>query len=125
MQARRGLSAGGRRRGHVGDDVHRVQLRGQVVARRDHPLAGSQRVHRRHDLVGLNDGVGGDTRGDVRLPGGRNVGIGQHVDEQARHVRGLRHEAGPDPPRAADADAHRVARSRSAGKFMTDTDAVE
>ena len=35
-----GLRAGGRGGGDVGDDVHGVELRGQVVARRDHPLAG-------------------------------------------------------------------------------------
>ena len=120
-----GLRAGGRGRGDVGDDVHRVELRGQVVARGDHPLAGAQRVHRRRDGARLDDGVGGDARGDVRLPGGRHIGIGQHVDEQAGHVRSLRHEAGADPPRAADADAHRVARGRAAGKFMADTNTVE
>ena len=87
------LRAGGRGRGHIGDDIHRIELRSQVVARCDHPFAGAQRIHRRRDLVGLNDGVGGDTRGDVRLPGGGHSGIGQHVDEQAGHMRGLSHEA--------------------------------
>jgi hypothetical protein len=39
-------------------------------------------------------------------------------------MRRLRHEAGTDPTRAADADAYGVAGGRAPGKFMTDANTV-
>ncbi len=101
-----GLGADGRRPGHIGDDVDRVELRRQGIRSRDHALPCGQGIHRRADGAGFDDSSRRDPCRCKGSAGGAEIGVGQHVHHHAGHLRHRCHKAAAHPAGAADADAY-------------------